>query len=389
MCKAMSATSVALVMLILIMISATGVVAWWVREVDKVSKENKLMIVTKHIELSSSLSDLTSKLETEIAELEKSTDKADKDVSETLIKQKAELDTLTTQLIYRLDSLEQYDVTSKESLQKSAELLDAMSQSAQEVIDSFTTFKSEQGKTNQVANSMFDEMDDRVNQVEEQIVGERERINESGEKLNRFNFDDMKGKFSICGVDGNNCRELKFAPVTETFGAGDPVPSGYQLLDKPGPPVHGNRGIMGSFADPSTPEFMYFHSNAQANDRSPYFTLKTPRPVILKLIELWASYHTGKSHENIVSLTIEAWNGSDDTHRTTIASFGNEAKPPSLDKTAGGDELYRTEFDRSLPHTTLSVHGDVPYESFRFQFKLKDDGKPYMSMGAIRLTMHV
>jgi hypothetical protein len=54
---------------ILIMISATGS-RWWVREADSL-KENKLMIVTKHIELSALVSsDLTSKLETEIAELE-------------------------------------------------------------------------------------------------------------------------------------------------------------------------------------------------------------------------------------------------------------------------------------------------------------------------------
>jgi hypothetical protein len=54
---------------ILIMISATGS-RWWVREADSL-EENKLMIVTKHIELSALVSsDLTSKLETEIAELE-------------------------------------------------------------------------------------------------------------------------------------------------------------------------------------------------------------------------------------------------------------------------------------------------------------------------------
>jgi uncharacterized membrane-anchored protein YhcB (DUF1043 family) len=72
--------------------------------------------------------------------------------SKTLIKQKAELDALTTQITDRPDLLEQ-SMSLNESLQKSAELLDAMLKSTQEVIDAFATFKTEQEKGNEVVNS--------------------------------------------------------------------------------------------------------------------------------------------------------------------------------------------------------------------------------------------
>jgi gas vesicle protein len=65
---------------------------------------------------------------------------------------------------------------SNESLQKSAELLDAMSKSAQEVMTAFATFKTEQEKGNEVVNSKIDEMDGRINQVDKQVMGEQNRL---------------------------------------------------------------------------------------------------------------------------------------------------------------------------------------------------------------------
>jgi hypothetical protein len=157
--------------------------------------------------------------------------------------------------------------------------------------------------------------------------------------------------------------------VTRTKGAGDPVPSGYQLLDKPVPPVHDNRGIMGSFADP-VPLSSCILMTCQRSRPVPYFTWKLESSGF-EAHNQWASYHTGRSHENIVSLTIEAWNGGNDTNRTTIASFGDERslqRSVNRERSQAGDQLYRTEFDRSLPHTTLSVHGctlrKLPSNSF-------------------------
>jgi hypothetical protein len=103
----------------------------------------------------------------------------------------------------------------------------------------------------------------------------------------------------------------------------------------------------------------------------PYFTWKLESSGF-EAHNQWASYHTGRSHENIISLTIEVWNGGNDTNRMTIASFGDE---PSLQRSVNRERSRWRPIvqDRIRSHyrTPRCPYGMYPTKtSFQFIWKV-------------------
>jgi uncharacterized protein YlxW (UPF0749 family) len=208
-----SSVVVFIIFMVVLLLSA-GIVAFQFYNVDKQSKENKELIISKHQELGANLNALTSKLASEISKLEKSSSDGDADLMSRLSVQKTQLETLTTEVNTRIVALEEYDTISKDTFTASAKLLEALSKATQKVADEFDSFRTSQTEFNtDVTTKLTD-----LSTMDERMDRDIQALKVVEKKVNRLKFDDANSAFYVCGVGGGSedCKQLAFLDKTPT-----------------------------------------------------------------------------------------------------------------------------------------------------------------------------